>query len=384
MTHTSTTPLLQLVSLRSLRISTNLRLHPEFLLAPRPFARRRGVELADDVHPETDIRKDPDDPDSDERVEKLRSNIHLVRHGAIRLFTEREEDDDWVKSIDLNPAMLLYEKERHLLSKGDLTLSLDILRAKVSPLLAEPLDARLVVPVLLQDEEPVSYWSMVDSELYIPGIDIRCLHGLSHPSTGPAEGATEKRIQLGDKKDDCVIRFKKAKWEIIGPKGAETVLGVRVRLILKGRDLTEEFMSFGTTATVGNTPRLVAFPESSVAGVHQAMMARLDGTYLPVPLEWRIRPEGEKALTHAKAMALVACLTSIPLDELRGMDEEVRHPSDSTRKRLNKDLPVEANRLKPVAVSTLFAPTAYASLTPGMSAPAEDIDPTITDASSKT
>jgi hypothetical protein len=89
------------------------------------------------------------------------------------------------------------------------------------------------------------------------------------------------------------------------------------------------------------------------------MMARMKGTYLPVPPEWRDRGKG-KSVTVAKAIALGAQLTSIPLEELLAMDEALRHPSGSTRKRLKKDLPVECGRLIPCAVSTLFQPEVYA------------------------
>jgi hypothetical protein len=340
------------------------------------------VDLADDVFPETGFRKDPDADGSAERIEATKANIHLVRYGAIRLFTKRDDDGDWVRSIDINPSQLLYGVERLPLANGDLPLSLSILRTKIMPLLANPLDERHIVPGLVQDndndndndndgdpdddndEEPVAYWSKVNTELLLAGIDIRCLHGLSHPDTGPVDGATRKRIQFGDKQDDCVIRIKAAKWQSAGPHGTQTVHGIRVCLILKGRVLPGEFMPFGTTALVDDTRFLLAMPEPSIASVHQAVMARMEGTFLPVPPEWRDGAQG-KRITTAKVMALISQLTSMPLGELRAMDEEIRHPSDSTSKRLNKDLATESGRLTPVPVATLFHPSAYANPTSG-------------------
>ncbi len=363
--------------IRNLSISTNIRLHPEFVAAPRAFSRRRKVNLADEVFPETDYRKDSNDPGSYERIEKIKANIHLVRHGAIRLFTKRDGQHTWVCSIDLNPSMLLYEAERHVLAAGDLPMSLSILRKEVAPLLADPRDALHIVPGLVQDkQEPVASWSEVDTEFLFPGINIRCFHGLSHPDTGPADGATVKRIQFGDKRDKCVIRIKKAKWEIDAPHGAQAVEGVRVRLILKGRVLTGEFMPFGTTAKVNDTMRLMAFSEPSIPLVHQAVMARMGGTFLPDPPEWRELTK-DKCLTTARAMALVSQLTSIPLEELRAMDEEIRHPSESTSKRLKKDLAIECGLLAPVPVATLFNPSAYASQSTRGHHAADNIDPMI-------
>jgi hypothetical protein len=347
--------------IRNLSISTKVRLHPEFVAAPRAFSRRHKVDLADEIFPQTDFRKDPNNPRSDERIEKIKANVHLVRHGAIRLFTKHDGQDTWVYSINLNPSMLRYEAERHVLAAGDLPMSLSILRKQVAPLLADPLDAQHIVPGLVQNgEEPVASWSEVDSEFQFSGIDIRCLHGLSHPGTGPADGATEKRIQFGDKKDDFVIRIKKAKWDIDEPDGIGDAEGIRVRLILKDQELTSEFMPFGTTAKVNDTVRLVAFSESSIALVHQAVMARMTGTCLPVPAEWRNEKDG-KRVTTAKTMALVSQLTSIPFEELRAMDEEIRHPSESTSKRLRTGAAAAAACLKPVPVSSLFLPDAYAN-----------------------
>lgn len=366
------------VSICELKITTDLRLHPEFSDSPRGFARRRGANLADAPFAKTDYRKDRDGPDCDERLEKITSNIHLVRHNAIRLFAERDGDGcDRVRSIEINPSLLLYEAKRHLLSEGDLVLSLSILRDQVSGLLADPLDARHIVPGLTQDEEPVAYWSVVDSELLLPRIQVSCLHGLSHPSTGPAEGVKRDRIQLGNNEDDCLIRFKRARWKSVGPEGVKTVEGVRVRLVLKGVKLTSEFRLFGTTTRIPDEEKLAAFSEGGVVCVHQAMMSRLEGTCLPVPPEWRDREFG-KPITRAKTIALLSKLTPIPVEVIRDMDEEIRQPSDSTRKRLKRDIAREGNRLKPVPVATLFEPAVYALKQPGTTAlPSGRIDPAI-------
>lgn len=369
--------------IRNLRISTNIAVHPDFVASPRAFARRHKVELANDVFPETSFKKDrtkdPDNPDRKKRIEVVKSNIHLVRNGAIRLFTERYDEADWIRSIDLNPSMLFYNEKRYELAAGDLTRSLSVLKDKVTKLLTDPLDARHIVPGLVPDGEgSVAYWSKVETEFLFPGVNIRCLHGLSHPETGPADGAIERRIQFGDNKDDCVIRIKEANWKIDGPDDIQAVEGIRVRLILSGRILTRKYEPYGKTAKVNDTVRLVNFPEPSIALVHQGMMAKIKGTYLPVPAEWRNRGEGEKALTHAKCMALVSQLTSIPLEEIRAMDDDIRHPAESTRKTLDENLPVEVSRLASVPVATLFHPSAYRFPKPGTAQPVDGIDPLIT------
>lgn len=370
------------VTIRKLSITTMFRLHPEFMKTPVSFARRNKVDLADEVFTQTDFRKNQDDPGSDERIKKLSSNIHLVRHGAIRLYAKPDEDDWLVHCIELNPSKLLYAAEKHRLREGDLPLSLSMLKAAVSPLLAEPLDARHIVPGLVQDGKPVAFWSLVDSELLLPGINIRSLHGLSHPLTGPAEGAKKNRIQLGDKVDNCWIRFKKADWMIDGSDGPEAVKGVRVRLVMKSHVLASDFMQFGGFGMVAGTLRLVTYTESGVGLVHQAMMARLEGTQLPVPAAWlEDKAKGRKnGVTHAKVMALASRLTTIPLEDIRAMDEEIRHPSESTHKRLNDALPLEISRLTPVPVATLFNPAVYVRSPVESQSLADDIDPVIADA----
>lgn len=379
------------VTIRNLAITTKLRLHPEFVRTPLPFARRNEVDLADDVFVQTHFRKkppapdddgqDPDDSGNDERIENAKSNIFLVRHGAIGLFATQDEGNWLVRSIDLNPSQLLYGKERRRLRAGDLALSLGRLKCAVTPLLAEPLDARHIVPGLSDKGLPVASWSLVDSELLLPGIDIRSLHGLSHPLTGPAEGAKKNRIQLGDKKDDCWIRIKAAQWQVDGPDGMQTVEGIRVRLCLKGRVLVSESKEFGTMAKVADTPRLVALTERNIASVHEGVMARLEGTHLPIPTTWQAdRAKGRKdGVTHAKAMALAARLTSIPLEDIRAMDEAIRQPSKSTLKRLNKNLPLEFDRLTPSPVASLFGPSAYANPSSRRPSSSEGLDPAIAD-----
>jgi len=350
----------QPVPIRGLRITTSILLDPDFIANPQAFARQHSVELAGEVSPATHCRRNPDDPNDHELHRCVRWNIHLVRHGAIRLFAERaiNKTSEWLKSIEIDPAMLLYEAERHPLVEGDLPRSLEILRDKVSPLLANPTEARHIVPGAVQDEGGVAFWSKVDSEILLPGIQIPCLHKLSHPSTGAEEGRTDSFVRLGNKSEPCVIRIEKTRWMSATPDGNESVEGIRVGLTLKGNSLVGAFKKLGKVATISGAERLVLLPELSVARVHQAMMARLEGTYLPVPPEWRDRALG-KPLTSAKILALLPYLTGKSSEDLQATYEQMNRTSLSTKKRLKKDLRVESDRLAAVDVSTLFHPSAY-------------------------
>jgi hypothetical protein len=367
-------PLVQPMPLRSLRISTCLMVHPDFIKAPTVFARRHGVDLADDIFPETSFKKDPE---TYKKTSTVRANIHLVRHGAIRVFTERDaEGDSYVRGVELSPSLLLYRNGDIHLCEADLAVSLSMLSAKVTPLLANPRDVCHIVPGLAGGGH-VAYWSYIESEILLPGIDIPCLHGLSHQDTGPAQGSTRTRIQLGDKWDDHLIRFTAASWETSDPTGVRSVKGVRVKLCLRGQAVVASFGRLETTGLLNDTNRLISFRAPDVARVHQVMMSQLDGTYLRVPPEWTARGDG-KPITHAKTIALMSLLTSIPLEDLRAMDEEIRHPSLSTRERLDLDVQMEAARLKPVPVSTLFGSEVYAAQpTPIIPHTANLVDPQV-------
>jgi hypothetical protein len=61
-----------------------------------------------------------------------------------------------------------------------------------------------------------------------------------------------------------------------------------------------------------------------------------------------------KPLTHAKAIALLAQHTDIPVDELLTMHEAIRKFDRKTRQRLDHDVDAAVTCLKPVPVTSLF------------------------------
>jgi hypothetical protein len=369
--------------LGKLDIATDIRIHPEFVEAPQNFALRQGVDLATDVSPETSFKREPE---TLEKRAKVKTNIHLVEHRAIRLFTERDDKGDWIRTIELTPSLLLYGVKNHPLTDDDLLMSLSLLKEKVAPLLAYPNDVNHIVPGLASNGEAIAYWSGIESEILLPGILLPCIHDLRHPKAGPADGATNKRIQLGDKsarggsRAGYVICLQSAKWENIDLSGEQIVNGISVTLRLGRNALPAEFARFGTTASVNGIRRLTAFPASSVARVHQSVMSRLEGTYLPVPPEWTDRSHG-KAVTRAKTLALFSQLTPIPLEELRGMHDQQRPISESTRRRLDQKVAVAMHQLNPVPVSTLFGSEVYSAHEPPTTARTDQrVDPEIEEA----
>lgn len=371
MIHNHPTPLLLPMPLRTLSASTRVLLNPEFVKDQTSFARRHGVDLVGEVSQATSFTTNKE---TSEKDGKIKANIHLVQHKAIRLFTERDSDGDWIRRYDLRPSLLRYETKDHHLTDGDLTAALSTLLNQVTPLLANPLDARHIVPGLVSDDTHIAYWREIESEALIPDVDLLCIHGISHPATGPAEGSTSKRLKLGNL-GDFVILIEAAKRTSAGPEGTREVCGVRVRLALRGNALVNSFQDCGKTSRFGNILRLVSFRATGVATVHQEIMSQLEGKYLPVPPEWASM---RKSMATSKVIALLSELMPIAPGELRATYEARNCPSRSTQKRLNNEISMAIACMKPVPVSSLFHAEAYADRVCDQRHPlTTDIDPEI-------
>jgi len=337
-----------------LKINTRILLHPEAVNDPGRFALHRSVDLVGDVAPSTSFKRNRETGEKDKSV---KANIHLVQHGAIRLFSQRDDVGDWIRVIEVNPGLLLHGDRNHPLTEPYLAGALSMLKTKVAPLVADPEDVRHIVPGLAGDDEHVAFWGGIQSELWFPDVTLCCLHGLGHPNIGLAEGADKKAVTVGRFGGDCVIRFERADQLVDEPEGKRKVNGICVKLSLKGRDLLSRFGRPGMTADIREKERMVRFRASDVLRVHQEIMSELVGMYLPIPPEWAGIGND---VTPAKVIALLSKLTSIPLEELRAMYDARSNPSKSKRKRLNKDVRAVAAYLKHVPVSSLFRPEVYA------------------------
>jgi hypothetical protein len=328
--------------LLKLSISTSLLLHPDFAASPDQYALSHGVELVNPLIPETDFKKDSE---TKEKAAYDKFNIHLVHYKAIRLRVECKGDQLWVCSIKLNPSLLLYDDKHHPLVEGDLARSLDRLRKTVLPILADSLDSRHIVPGYCGSDEPIASWSKLESKMTLRGIDIHCLHDLHHPEAGLAHGTTKERLQLGPDEDDIIIRFEER--IPTAPGAPEATLN----LCLRRGALEAGFRGIGRIAKVKGIDRLVEFNATDIVRVLNRETSRISGTCLPIPPEW----EGMgKPLTHAKAIALLAQHTDIPVDELLTMHEAIRKFDRKTRQRLDHDVDAAVACLKPVPVTSLF------------------------------
>lgn len=335
--------------IRNLTISTRIRLHPKFLENPMWFAEDHGVDLVRDVYPKISFKKDKD---TKMKVPKVTANIDLVQENAIRLLTERDADGDWITGIQVDPVLLCGVD--HPLIEHDLLLALImLLKIRIAPLLADPQDARHIVPGLADDDSNVASWSAIESELLISDIDLLCFHGVSHPDTGPKVCITDKRLKLGDR-GDCVILIESAKWTTVGPGATREIQGVRVRLRLRGNALLAGFKQSGKTSLVGHTMRLVTFRASRVGPVFQEYMSKLGGFYLSVPRE---SIGTGKPVTTAKVLAVLSHLVTHPLVDLGALRDG---PSIAlTRKPMTKDVTAATDWVKLLPVSRLLCPEVY-------------------------
>jgi hypothetical protein len=326
----------------------DLAVHPDFTKNPDKFAFSHKVNLTNCVLPETSFKADRE---TGEKLANQKANIIIGQHEAIRLFVENDGDGYRLRSIAVKP-LELYEAHANSNSVRLLYLktALSLLKSQVAPLLANPLDARHIIPSDAENH-PVSYISQVKISALFNDIEIPCLHNLSHPLTGPVQGSTKKRVELRSGDGDCTILFEKVSWD--EPVGGHVryTEGIHVKLALKGKPLVSQFSLFGSTQRVGNTKRLVKLCILEAYHIFDMLMAQLGGTYVPVPPEWSGMG---KPVTHAKTIALLAELTGIPVGEIRDMDQTIRKPSKSTIERLDHDVQVAATCLKPIPIARLF------------------------------
>lgn len=342
--------------IRNLSIKTKIPIHPKFFDNPSGYARSHSIKLAKAIHSESHFKTEKRDATL---IQKDQYNIHLFRQGAIRLLVDPERK---LRCIDLSPSILLFGLERQPLRVGDLPFALSILKETVTPLLANPDDSIHIIPGLVEEKELIAYWKNFETDFLLHGQNILSLYGLNHPDTSGPHGSESKRIQLGDQNDPCFICFEPRKMR------ASDVESINVNLILKGMKLSNAFEGLGTKKMINGESRLIAFPEDSFALVHQNMMSRLQGDYLPVPPEWENKVgKGSRNASMTKTIALLSKLMDRPCEELLDLALMLNNPSDEVFEGWENDLLIESSRLNSVPVSSLFHPGAYPLLTPGVS-----------------
>jgi hypothetical protein len=335
-------------SVCEIRISMDLALHPEFAKNPDKFAFTHNVDMTSCVLPETSFKTDRE---TGEKLAKKKANITIGPNDAIRLFVDDDGDGYRLRSIVVKPLELyLAHTNEELVPWDYLDTAFRLLKSHVAPLLAKPLDDDHILPGHA-DGHSVSYISHVKINALLSDIEIPCLHNLSHPLTGPAQGSTDKRITLCSEDGGLGVLLEKASWdEHVGDRLCHTE-GINVTLTLTGKTLVSQFSVLGATKRVRGMKRLLRFCVLDVIYVFDVLMMQLGGIYLPVPPEWAAMG---KAVTPAKTIALLSELTGIPVGEIRDMDKAIRKPSKSTMKRLNEDVAAAATCLKPVPVARLF------------------------------
>jgi hypothetical protein len=193
-------------------ISTSILLDPEFVDNPRLFAGIRGITVEDEFMAETTFRRNDERP-NDVKEERERAQIHLLRPNAIRLKVSGSGKSFRINTIRVDPSLLIYGVECHPLVEGDLARSLSVLHSIIQPLLANPEDGCHIVPGIATGE-PIARWQSFQFRTLLPRVDIRTLHHLSHPMTGPAEGADHRQIRLKRVSEHLEILFEKAVWQV--------------------------------------------------------------------------------------------------------------------------------------------------------------------------
>jgi hypothetical protein len=338
--------------LGAVTIATDIPLHADFINHPRQFAESREVRLANEFRPGTIFRRkrkgDADATDSDGKEEHDRDQIHLLEFNAIRFKVEGNGASFRISSIRVDPSLLLYGVECHPLVASDLARSLTVLQSTVRPLLASPEDVCLIVPGLVPGR-PGTRWRSIQCRTLLPGIDIRTLHRLDHPMTGPPQGADDSQIRLKGRSKPIEILFEKAKWQVDDGDALHSVEGTRVTVTIRSH-LLQWFRNFLSNVWSEDFA-FHGFHPSAVSMVLNHVVAELQGIHLPVPEGWAGMGD---PVTVAKTIALMSVITPIPIEELQAWDKEIRKPSASTLKRLKKEVPAARKYLCPMPISSLF------------------------------
>jgi hypothetical protein len=328
--------------------STHVLLDPGFADNPHSFAIRNGVRLEGELIPATLFKKDRATGD---KHLKEKANAHLVKHDAIRLFIQRDESGLWLKGIDINPGILLSDDMRRPLDEEALEKALNILKKEITPLLADPLDARHLIPGLVSDESARAYWSRVTCQLLVPGPQLKFIHGLDHPLTDPEQGREEKRVSLGARGAPSTIIFEDASWTEVSPEEAYQVQGIRVTLSLSKSALPDLLGTGGKTKEINRVVRLVGFSARNIDRAFYTTMSQMEGFYLQPPSEW---DNTTNTVTHSKMIATLSVVTGVPADEIIEMYAKESQCCEDTGDEVRKGVDEAIACLTPMPVSMLF------------------------------
>lgn len=358
-----------------LGISTSLPLHPDFLTKPVPFARKYGVSLHGDPVASTTRATDLE---TKEEILRHKVNIHLVAFGAIRLFA-RIDGPGYrmtVKTIDVNVALLLYGNSDHPIAHDDVARALTRVQREVAPLLADGNDAKHIVPGLAKRGDERASWRYIVSTVTCMHTQLHECYNIAHPGTGAAEGTTPKRTQLGKKGDDLIITIESPKMRLHGEGDGtiEEIPRIKVTVSLKGRGMLRRYRDSGGTARIGESLRLTRFSSSTPTDVHEAITEELEGVHIAPTAR---SPQG-RALTPAKAVAFLSAITSLSVEDLSSAYEGIANSSESTRKRLKRDVSKELARISPVPLSSRLTPAFQAPYSAKLALwPVQEADPRI-------
>ncbi|RYG98116.1 MAG: hypothetical protein EON58_08070 [Alphaproteobacteria bacterium] len=327
-----------------------------------------------DVSPTLDYREDRG---TGEKRVKPKANFHLVSREAIRVFMKGDEDDHFIRSLDLDPASLLGKSAVRELTDNDLRVSLTLLLREVAPLLAEDQDVSAIVPGLMRANEKPTYWSTVECEVIVRGVRIQDLHRVAHPLTGLAQGTTKRKLELKTLDNKFRIEIENVSRPVKQHNDSSEIMGIRVGLTFKGSAMRGTFGSLGKffRSDDASPERLLRFRLSDLATVHFNEISKLEGIYLPRPTEW-IASDGRR-VTPARVVALMAAVTGMPAEQLRLIHDELRPPSTSTRKRMNKALEVEMGCLVAAPIASWLPAPASVQVTREVDINTMAIDPRI-------
>lgn len=331
----------------TMSLSTNVLLNPEFAKNPQSFAIRNGVRLKHAGPPETSFKNDSL---TGGKNLKAKANVHLVDHHAIRLFYQQDKFGLWLKTIDINPGILLSDNVFRPLDEERLARALSITQKEITPLLVDPLDACHIIPGMADKESPLAYWTKLTYEMIVPDAQTKFMGKLSHPLTGPEQGRSMKQIRLGSRGAGCNIEMEDVQWA----ERSHTAYGVRAILSICKSVLTDALGDLDSVANINETQRLVGLSNPKAKRAFYEVMSRLEGCYLLPPPQWLDESKGDNTVTHYKMIALLSKVIDFPTDEMIDMYVEASQCCLDTEDQIRDGVSKVIDYLNPTPVRILF------------------------------
>jgi len=288
--------------------------------------------------------------------------LQIGNYGGIRVYAKKANLGNWeAKSIEVNPAKLLYGHNGRILSEAEGLTSLSVAAKLLSPLLANAEDAIHLIPGLADNS--LAYWSKLEIPMHLHDPDGTLLHAFRNPGHPaihkPALRGDGESVKLGAKRGGLKINIYRKDLEMAqllrendAPEPAQIL---RVEVSLSQDKLIRYLGSNVNTCRLDGISRLVRFSGSDLVAAHRLIVADLKGCFSQQQ-DSSDAPNDNKL---GRFMALIAHNSSLTLDDLTAIYDRRFGLDRNTKSRVRTAAMDELSRQSPFSVDEVFSPAAY-------------------------